>query len=139
MFSSKWNWFLVKQMKGGNFVLSHILPYLLLLTCWSPEEIFNFLVKFYMVTWQQILLTKQFWQNADESNQKRFSEIWLIVHLLQLLTHLHSTKHIMCYEECKQKRKSKISMKDTDRHEIHTGFKKFWTIDLSADGGLLFS
>lgn len=126
-------------MKGGHFVLSHILSNLLLLTHWSPEEVFNFSMKFYMVIWQQILLTKQFWQNADESNQKRFSEIWLIVYLLQFNTHLHSTEHIMCYEECKQIRKSKVWMKDTDWHEIHTGFKKFWTMDLSAGGGLLFS
>jgi len=65
-------------MKGGHFVLYQILPNSLLFTHWSPEEFFNFSIKFYMVIWQQILLTKQFWQNADGSNQNRFSEIGLI-------------------------------------------------------------
>lgn len=38
-------------------MLSQILPNSLLLTYRSLEEIFNFLIKFYMVIWQQILLS----------------------------------------------------------------------------------
>lgn len=78
------------------------------------------------------ILTECRWKQSEEffRNSADFYH-------LQLNTHLHITGHIMYYKNCKQERKSKISVKDTDQQETHNGFKKFWIIDLSADGDLV--
>lgn len=96
--------------------------------------IFNFSIKFCIVIWQHTLLTL-FLVNFDRVQMEAIRNVFqtqFSSHSVLTYTLLNTSWTIMSVN---RRGNVKSQCEVQFNKEIHTGFKKFWTIDLSADGG----